>query len=91
MLAIQEIRALHGERRNLIECPGHLLDAGKAETGIALVSLSASFSWSCYLYSPLANSTLYNWEGEIFDFWTDGDAAFAAMKEILMELSLEET
>lgn len=91
MIAITGIRRSRGEDRLLIEVPGHSLILEEVELGISLFSLAASFAWSSYLYSPANRSTLHNWEGEIFDFWTDSKQCLAEMGVILREFDLEET
>ena len=91
MLAIMGIRSMSEENRWLIHAPGHLLTPEESETSVALFSLSASFAWSSYLYCPKYNSTLFNWEGEIFDFWTDCVVMMAQMKRLLELFQLKET
>jgi hypothetical protein len=91
MIAIMGIRSSSDENRRLIHAPGHLLAPEEAETGVALFSLSASFAWSSYLYCPKQRSTLYNWEGDIFDFWTDCDATMEEMRLLLARSELAET
>ena len=91
MIAIVGIRSSRAEDRMLIDAPGHILPAGEKEIGISLFSLSASFAWSSYLYSPRDHSTLFNWEGEIFDFWTDSEQAVSEMKLMLNQFDLIET
>lgn len=91
MVAIAGIRSSCGEGRMLIDAPGHILTSGEKDMGISLFSLSASFAWSSYLYSPQHRSTLYNWEGELFDFWTNSEQAMSEMKLVLKQLDLAET
>jgi hypothetical protein len=91
MIAISGIRCSFDEKRNLIDAPGHQLDQKETELGISLFSLSASFAWKAYLYSTNEKTTLYNWEGALFDFWTDSDSALAEMRAILKEFNLKET
>jgi hypothetical protein len=91
MISILGIRLAQGDARKLIEAPGHCLGSDESEPGIALFSLSASYAWSSYLYSPIHRSTLYNWEGEIFDYWTDSIEALEEMKLLLTQFDLEET
>ncbi|TDU81066.1 hypothetical protein EI77_00368 [Prosthecobacter fusiformis] len=90
MIAITGIRGSRGEDRWLIDAPGHRLTSEEVELGISLFSLSASFAWSSYVYSPSHCSTLYNWEGDIFDFWTDSVEVFAEMKLLLTQHNLTE-
>jgi hypothetical protein len=91
MMTISKIRSSHGEERCLIDAPGHILTWKEKELGISLFHLSASFGWSSYLYSPQDHSTLFNWEGEIFDFWTDRIDAITEMKLMLHHWDLTET
>ena len=71
MMAIAGIRVLNDESRCLIDASGHRLSAEESEKGVSLLGLTTAFGWTSYLYSSLNNSILYNWEGDIFDFWTD--------------------
>lgn len=91
MIAISGIRASRGEHRMLIDSPGHFLTSSEREIGVSLFSLSASFAWSSYIYSQHHRSTLYNWEGEIFDFWTDREEVVSEIKLILEQFDLPET
>ena len=91
MMAVTGIRSSQGDDRLLINAPGHCLTPEEMEIGVALFSISASFEWNADLYSPVHRSTLYNWEGEIFDFWTDSETAFTKMKLILERFELPET
>jgi hypothetical protein len=91
MIAISGIRASQGEHRMLIDSPGHLLTPSEHEIGVSLFSLSGSFAWSSYIYSPHHRSTLHNWEGEIFDFWTDREEVISDVKLILEQFDLPGT
>lgn len=90
MIAIVGIRSSCGEDRILIDSPGHILSSAENEIGIALFGLSVSFSWNSYLYSPQGNSTLFNWEGEVFDFWTDSEQSVSEMRLMLNQFELTE-
>ena len=91
MITMKGIRSGRGEERPIIEAPGHILPPGDSETGVALFGLSVAFGWSAYLYSSMDRSSLYNWEGEILDFWTESKLAFNEMKLILKKFNLSET
>ena len=84
------LRSSDGEGRPAAEAPGRLIHEGEKETGIALFSLMSCFGWKCYLYSERDQITLYNWEGDIFDFWTSSEAPRKALMEILQSFGLEE-
>ncbi|SKA88546.1 hypothetical protein SAMN02745166_01441 [Prosthecobacter debontii] len=95
MIAIMGIRALNSEMRYLIDSPGHLLvprnGETETETVIALMSLTTHFSWCAYLYCPANRATLYTWEGEIMDFWTDRETQFKTMEKLTNDLALAAT
>ena len=91
MIAIDDIRSSREEDRMLIDAPGHILTSGQKEIGISLFSLSVSFAWSSYLYSAQKHSTLFNWEGDVFDFWTDSEQALEEMRLMLNQFDLTET
>ncbi len=91
MIAIAGIRSSRQEDRMLIDAPGHILTSAQNEIGISLFSLSASFAWSSYLYSAQGHSILFNWEGEVFDFWTDNEQVMSEMELILKQFDLTET
>ena len=91
MIAIAGVRFSHGEDRVLIDSPGHIITPSEKEIGICLFALSASFAWSSYIYSPHHRSTLYNWEGAFFDYWTDSAEVVSEVKLILEQFDLSET
>lgn len=75
----------------LIEAPSHEIGSEEAEVGISLFSLSSSFEWSAYLYAPVHGSTLYNWEGELFDFYTNSQETLERMRQIVEKFGLAVT
>lgn len=91
MMAIAGIRKSQGESRMLIEAPSHEIGVEEAELGISLFALTSTFEWSAYLYSPVHGSTLYNWEGALFDFYTDRQETLAQMRQLLDSLGLAVT
>lgn len=91
MIAVAGIRVGAGEPRALREAPGQVLPVGSGEVGVALFSLATAFAWSCYLYCPLERTILYNWEGELLDFWTDSNLKHEELKTILKQFGIEET
>lgn len=91
MIAIDAIRSSQREFRLLIDAPGRHLAPEESELGIALFRLSALFGWSSYLYAPATRSVLLNWEGELFDFWTESEAKLMDMKAIMKQYDLHET
>lgn len=91
MIVIDALRSHHGESRRLIDAPGHLFDASETETAVALFSLCASYGWSCYVYSGVDQSTLLNWEGEMFDFWTANPAKLTDFKALLRSFEFSES
>lgn len=91
MIPIMGIRSLHDEKRWLIDAPGHCLASNEMDVAVSLVVLTTAFAWSTYWYCPASRSTLYNWEGDIFDFWTDDPAMMEIMKKLILDFDLHET
>ena len=71
MAVVTAIRHEWNESRNLIDASGHLFQSSQSELAIALFGLSGNFEWNAYLYLPNNLATLHNWEGELYDFWSD--------------------
>ena len=90
MLTMTAIREKYGEKRRLIDAPGYLVDPKHTELSISLFGLSVSFQWNCYLYSTKEQTTLLNWEGEIFDFWTNCQNTKSIMLDIIQAFGLQE-
>lgn len=88
MMAITGIRKSQGESRMLIEAPSHEIGTYEAELGISLFSLSSPFEWSAYLYSSVHRSTLYNWKGALFDFYTNSQETLELMRQIVQKFGL---
>ena len=91
MLVMDALRGSHNEGRRLIDAPGHLVDRSESDLGIAIFSLSTSFAWKSYLYSPHLRTTLYNWDGEVFDFWTSGIQEYRTMQSLLSRFAFTKT
>ena len=91
MITVSGIRSSSGEDRMLIDAPGHVLPHAEMEIGVTLFGLSTSFGWSSYLYSQRHRSTLFNWEGDILDFWTDSEDRFSEMRLMIKQFELAET
>lgn len=66
----EAIRKAMGEKRPFHKAPAYLVNWEEAEKAIAIFSLTSCFQWKCYLYGTSDMTTLYNWEGAIFDIWT---------------------
>ena len=89
MLVVDEIRALAGERRRLIVAPACLFGEDYVEEGIMLFGLTGSFEWTAYLHSADEKTSLLNWEGEIYDFWTSSLDCLNRMVDLLKVCGLE--
>lgn len=48
-IVVLKVREAFGERRNLIDAPGHLFDANEAELATALVRLVLAFAWDAHI------------------------------------------
>lgn len=91
MEVVTAIRSQHGEDRWLIHAPGHLISAEDVEWGIRLFSTSVAFGWSSHVYAPVAGTTLFNWEGDLFDFFTESEELWLGMKDLVIGSGLEIT
>ncbi len=92
MISVKAIRNYATEEpRPLVDAPGHIICFSDMEIGVSLFGLAGTFEWSAYVYSERNNSILFNWEGEIFDFWTDCKEVHNKLEAILLRFSLSET
>src|SRR3954447_16798123 len=48
-----------GERRPLIEAPGHLADGSEADDAVSIVAMSLMFFWDCYGISSNGRNAFY--------------------------------
>jgi hypothetical protein len=53
--------------------------------------VATGLGWTSYLYLPDQKTTLYNWEGEIMDFWTNSSTHHKTMTELIGRFKLKET
>jgi hypothetical protein len=91
MKLIDLARLAHGEKRRLIDASGHLFPLDEKDDLVSLFSLTVAYYWSAYLYLPSAKTTLHNWEGEIFDFWTDDSQKYTTLLELQKSFRLNRT
>jgi hypothetical protein len=91
MLTIQALRATCGENRRLIDSPWHVIPSTEAELGISLFSLTVSYQWNAWLYLQNGATTLYNWEGELFDFWTTDRETYTKLANLVRDFNLATT
>jgi hypothetical protein len=82
------IRKTANERRSVLEAPGYSIDYNEREKAIALLSLSSCFGWKCYLYANHDQTAFLNWEGKIFDFWTDSESKKDTVEQIMQNFGL---
>ena len=79
------------ETRPLIESAGHRFGADELEDAVGLFAMATEFGWSSYLYMPDDVGTLYNWEGDLFDFWSRDESRLVAINKVIGKLELEIT
>lgn len=76
MVLMDSLRRGNGERRPLIEAPGHLFEPTEQMEAIGFCHLALIFGWSAYLYLASGAVTVLFWEGELIDVWcTDKDVS----------------
>jgi hypothetical protein len=67
---------------------GFLFEMSERAKAIALFSLTSSFGWKSYLYGEFDQVAWYNWEGEIFDFWTSSHAKIQEAESLFNHFKL---
>ena len=88
--AFYALRCEAGEKRSLEEAPGFFIPPAERERAIALFAGTAMFKWKAYLYADRQQMTLYNWEGDIFDFWSDSADKCDEFRRLMKGFELKE-
>jgi hypothetical protein len=65
-----------------------LFNSAERPKAIAIFSLTSCFMWKSYIYGEFDQSVLYNWEGEIFDFWTTSAIKFKQVDKLFKQFNL---
>ena len=72
-----------GERRPLIETPGHLLTPAEAEDAISITTLSLLFLWDCHVLSNSGQDALFTSHDEFGWFASRNPASVAIARDKL--------
>ena len=80
-----------GEPKTIVEAPAHLFSTDELDDLVPMFGLTVAWQWEAYLHMPHTRTVLLNWEGEVFDFWTDDRSVFAGVSEMLKTFGLSET
>jgi hypothetical protein len=91
MALVDSLRRGHGERRALIDAPGHLFSSAEQAEAIAHCYLSVMFGWTAYLYLPSGAATVLFWEGELVDFWSADRCLIQATRDTIQTYELRIT
>ncbi len=91
MVVVDALRRNWNESRNLIDAAGHLIPFNNPELAIALFGHTGNFEWNAYLYLPNDLATLYNWEGELYDFWSNDESTYQQFTKLVHEFGLTPT
>lgn len=83
------LRCSFAEQHATADTPGYLLSRENIEYGVALFSISVCFGWKSYLYGRQDQVILYNWEGDILDFWTEAKERYAQAEDVFRNFGLE--
>lgn len=70
-------REAFGEKRPLIEAPGHLLTSEEADDAISIMSVSLLFMWNCHVLSGSGRDATFTSHDE-FGWFASRDPAVAA-------------
>ena len=71
-------REAFGERRALIDAPGHLLPSEEADDAISIISVSLLFMWNCHVLSGSGRDVVFTSHDE-FGWFASRDQAVAAI------------
>lgn len=59
MHIFERFRISYGEKRNLIEAPTHIFNQTEFEDALSLLTLTALFSWDCYVLNVTGNKIIF--------------------------------
>jgi hypothetical protein len=79
------------EPKAIVDSPGHLFDSDEVRDVIPMFSLTVGWGWEAYLHMPRSRTVLLNWEGDIFDVWTDDQSVFSGICGMLKTFGLNQT
>jgi hypothetical protein len=78
-------REAFGEKRRLIEAPGHLLTLEEADDAISIISVSLLFMWNCHVLSDSGRDAVFISHDEFGWFATRDPAVAATTREKISE------
>ena len=90
MQSISKIRENLGETRWLIKSPGYHTTPDESNTAMQLFVLSVDYGWSSFLYPSSDRAILFNWEGAIFDFWTNSKSDLETLISLLDQFKIQQ-
>jgi hypothetical protein len=85
MPLFNRFREALGERRPLIEAPGHLITSSDSDDGISIIATSLLFAWDCYGISSSGRDAFYISHDELC-FYASRDASIASRVEEQLNL-----
>jgi hypothetical protein len=80
MAVFESLRRSHGDRRPLIDAPGHLFKSEERAEAIAHIYLAVLFGWTAYLYLSSRATTVLFWEGDLVDVWAGDERLLQAVR-----------
>lgn len=75
----KEIREKHGERRPLIEAPGHLFTEGEWELARGMAWLAMLFAWDAFLWSDSAGTVAFMSHDQVLFLYARDNATLSAV------------
>ena len=79
----EAMRRSCGETRPIETTPGYLVAETERERAVAIFTMATCFGWKCYIYGVRDRTVFFNWEGDIFDFWSDSEATVKSYFRIM--------
>ncbi len=91
MELMDSIRRGNGEKRRLIDAPGHLAEGQEESLSIGLCYLALMFNWTAYLYLPSLPATVLFWEGDLIDVWASNEQVKDSVQKVVQRFELRIT
>jgi len=83
-------REAFGERRTLIEAPGHILTPEEKDDAVSIISVSLLFIWNCHVLSASGRDAVFISHDE-FGWFASRDAAIAKSVEDRMREAFDQS
>lgn len=88
MPLFDRFREAFGERRPLIDAPGHLISSAGRDDALSILVLSVLYLWNCHVLSSAGNQALFVSHDEYGWFAVRGSRSLEPARQLLGELGV---